>query len=142
MSGYYEKRTHCQYYKLVKEWLESYGEQSSILDIGPADTPVVGWGSFFYRYTIDPKLQSFVPHVTHVRDKWPQGSIYLPKKISVITCLQVLEHIQDVQPFVDAVFSVATYRVIISIPYKWPHKSDSSHVHDPISKEKIRSWTK
>lgn len=139
---YYKSRTHCKYYDLVHKWIDLYGDQESILDIGSADTPVATWGSFRNRYTIDPKVWNGQENVQMIQSEWPQASIYLPNKISVVTCLQVIEHICDVQNFVDAIFDVATYRVIISVPYRWRFGACKSHIHDPINKSKLRIWTK
>ena len=142
MSGFYKQRVNCEYYKLAREWLESYGPRESIIDVGSADTPVASWGNFQRRYVIDPRLKPSSSEVVIVNGRWPDDACQLPKRVSVITCLQVLEHIEDVQPFVDAIFETATHRVILSVPYMWREGRTQSHVHDPVNRRKLRGWTK
>ena len=142
MTGFYAGRTHCKYYKLVKGWLESYGERESILDIGSADTPVASWARFRHRVAIDTRLKPKHPTITVVDGRWPDDAARLPSQVSVITCLQVLEHIEDVQPFVDAIFAAATYRVILSVPYEWAVGKCDSHIQDPVNRRKLRGWTR
>lgn len=142
MSKFYAGRKGHKYYAQVKAWLDSYGERDSILDIGSADTPVASWGTFRHRHTIDPRFQPDLEHVVSVQGHWPEDAGLVPRRVEVITCLQVLEHIQDVQPFVDAIFAAATYRVILSVPYKWKAGATQGHIHDPVSREKLRGWTR
>ena len=142
MSEFYAGRTHCQYYTLVREWLEGYGRRAAILDIGCADTPVASWGDFRNRYALDTRLKPKHPSIITVDGQWPNDAARLPSQVSVITCLQVLEHVEDARPFVDAIFATATYRVILSVPYMWPAGTCESHVNDPINRAKLRGWAK
>jgi hypothetical protein len=100
------------------------------------------WGSFRDRYAIDPRLRPELPEITTVKAEWPAAVAAIPRQVSVITCLQVLEHVADVQPFVDAIFATATYRVILSVPYRWPSGKCTSHVHDPVNRTRLRGWAK
>lgn len=144
MAGFYPGRKNHKYYTQVKKWLESYGPRDSILDIGSADTPVASWGSFQHRYLMEanPKWLPDFPGVIAINGRWPEDAGLVPDRVEVVTCLQVLEHVIDVQPFVDAIFAAATHRVILSVPYKWPAGTCDTHIHDPIDRDKLRAWTR
>lgn len=138
--GFYEKRTNSQYYSVVRGYLESLGPRNSILDVGCWDTPVATWGDFRERYTIDTRNRPALMDVKMVVGTWPKdANLFSP--VSVVTCLQVLEHITDAVPFAAALFATATEYVMISVPYKWAAGQCKWHVHDPIDEVKLEQMT-
>ncbi len=139
--NYWESRQNRQYYSVVKQWVEQLGPCHSIVDIGCRDTPVVTWGTFQHRYSVDIKNRPKLPNVIQIIGSWPDCKEQLPK-CDVVLCLQVLEHLSDPIPFTEALFEHALKTVIISVPYKWSKGAESCHCQDPIDLAKIRSWTR
>jgi hypothetical protein len=141
MTGYWESRKNFGYYVLVKAWLEAIapypgtGEQS-ILDVGCLDTPTATWAAFSKRYTIDlvhdpklPAVQSFVDDFL----TWQP-----PHRMSVVTCLQVLEHLTDdiVHEFGAKLRAISDY-TIVSVPFMWKAGEEPDHKQDPVDLLKL-----
>lgn len=63
------------------------------------------------------------------------------RRYDVVTCLQVLEHIPDAAAFAQQLFACATQLVVISVPFKWKRRPDSGHIHDPVDRAKLATWT-
>lgn len=138
---YWANRKHYKYYTVIQNLLESIGKQESILDIGSCDTPVSTWGDFNYRYTLDIDKYKPLPGVTSIIGSWPQDKSLLNLPVSIITCLQVLEHVENPILFCKEIFDSAKVAVIISVPYKWPNGAEISHIQDPVDEDKLFSWT-
>ncbi len=134
MVRYYNRRKNYNYYTEVKRILESLGKRDSLLDIGCLDTPVSTWGNFNLRVSISPNKRKKLPRVLALLGLWPDLASTLPR-FSVITCLQVIEHVEDYKPFVDAIFDRGDF-IIISLPWKWTKGKCKSHLHDPIDEDK------
>lgn len=143
----WELRQHFGYYVLVKAWLEaislnfnmlntSLNHESSILDVGCLDTPTATWGEFDRRYTVDiahdPKLPDVESFVADFRTWKP------PHRMTVVTCLQVLEHLPDaiVEDFGDKLRTISDY-TIASVPFMWPPGLEADHKQDPIDLAKF-----
>lgn len=140
MSGFYAERASEPYYTVVREMLDNLGQYPSILDVGCWDTPVAAWGQFLYRWSLDTRRRPPITGVQAIMGSWPDYAAYFPP-MSVVTCLQTLEHIVDAGPFAAALFDLATDYVIISVPYKWPAGQCEHHVHDPIDLRKLERIT-
>ena len=67
----------------------------------------------------------------------------LNNKYDVVTCLQVLEHIDDdtVYNFAQKLFTLGNI-VIISVPYMWKKGICKYHKQDPVDETKLYGWTK
>jgi hypothetical protein len=67
-EGYWDSRSHMNYYSTVREWIEELSPGEIILDVGGKDTPVVTWGNFKRRYLLDrmPQVKAY-PGVEHLR---------------------------------------------------------------------------
>ena len=64
-----------------------------------------------------------------------------PGTFDLVLCLQVLEHLECPDAFVEKL--VGTGRIIvISVPYRWPEGRSKYHVQDPIDENKLLAWTK
>lgn len=132
---YWDGRKHMRYYAEVRAMLEALSPAGSLLDVGGWDTPVATWGTFARRYTCDlardPKFNGVRSHVGDFLTWTP------PERMSVATCLQVLEHLPDgtVNRFARRLLAAADV-VIITVPYLWPG-TEPSHFQDPISHEKL-----
>ena len=135
-SRYWSARRHLGYYEVVRRHLEETGPGRILMDVGSHETPVVTFGRFARRIAVDACRCSEFPGVeSHVAD-WLEFE--LGERASVITCLQVLEHLPDaaVGPFARKLLSSADV-VIVSVPYLWPAGQDADHLQDPIDEAKL-----
>ena len=64
----------------------------------------------------------------------------MTKRYDLAICLQVLEHVPQVEAFARKLFDISS-SVLISVPYKWPKGNVKGHIHDPVDEAKLRSWT-
>lgn len=136
MSYYQSRKQSHTYYDLVRHLLRSLGPQESILDVGPADTPVATWGEFKARVAIDLKEQPPLDRVIHVIGDYLDME---PATFSVITCLQMLEHLEDPRPYTEKLIK-ESQTLIVSVPHMWPKDTTKSHKQDPISLKKFLGW--
>ena|SRR3972149_10383793 len=134
-GSYWEERKDLDYYRVVKNWLESLGEQASILDIGCGDCPVASWGAFAERTSLNLEPFPVISGVNCIVANWFD---FKSSNYSVITCLQVLEHLDDkrVTRFVSKIFDHCDI-AIISVPYKWKKGFCEHHLQDPIDMKKF-----
>ena len=64
-------------------------------------------------------------------------------KHDIITCFQVLEHIDDekIDLFVERLLNFGKI-IVISVPYKWKKGMCKSHLQDPVDLKKVLKWFK
>jgi hypothetical protein len=135
--SYWQERSHYNYYQVVKQRL-GYVKGKSLLDIGSADTPVVTWGTFRHRCTVDPHTRlPALPGVTRITGKWPLVDLTGIPRPDVVTCLQVIEHIPDAQVMLFTERLLRFKHLLISVPYMWPAGADPGHLQDPINLRKL-----
>lgn len=115
-------------------------EAKSLLDVGSAGTPYIeNFDWIPKRVTIDISTPYSSKTVEGIKGDF---FTYLPEEqFDFVTCLQVLEHIPDVTTFARKLFDVGR-NVLISVPFEWPEKATSYHVHDPVTEKKLETWTR
>ena len=138
--SYWKPRAGLEYYAVVRSLLDDLGPLGSIADIGSWDTPVATWGDFDQRWTVDHRERPALSGVRQIVGFWPDCASLLPL-CDVATCLQVLEHQDDPEPFCAALFASARHAVILSVPWGWPAGGEPSHKQDPLDAEKLAAWT-
>ena len=128
---YWTERRNLTYYQEVRRLLEELGPMHSILDIGSGGTPVATWGDFSNRYAVDQDPCQSWPGVSFYQCEWVKFDC---PNVDVITCLQVMEHLEDYQQVLDFSNKIAEHcRIaIISVPYEWPQGVCQYHPMDPI----------
>ena len=62
------------------------------------------------------------------------------ERYDLALCLQVLEHVPQVEKFTQKLFDVSR-SVLIPVPYKRPKGNNKDHIHDPVDEAKLRAWT-
>lgn len=139
--SYWKPRENLEYYAVVKSLLESLGPLGSLADIGCWDTPVATWGDFDQRYTVDCRERPTLSGVRQIVGSWPDCASLLPL-CDVVTCLQVLEHLDEPEPFCAALFAAARRAVIVSVPWQWPAGNEPSHRQDPVGGDQLEKWTR
>jgi glycosyltransferase involved in cell wall biosynthesis len=140
-EAYWESRRHMRYYRETVALVQRHcPDAASVLDVGARDTPVASWFSWIpARTAIDLDTQPRVPGATNIRGDF---LAYAPEQpFDVVLCLQVLEHLDDPEPFVRRLFAVGR-NVVISVPYHWPKGMVKEHVQDPVDERKLLCWTK
>jgi hypothetical protein len=138
--SYWTQREQLEYYAVVRRWLDDMGPLASILDVGCLDTPVATWGEAAERWTVDTRNRPAILGVKPIIDRWPDCATLVPC-CDVVTCLQVLEHLDDPRPFCAALFDHARRAVVVSVPWGWRTGAEPSHRQDPVGSEKLRAWT-
>ena len=137
---YWSRRSSMMYYKYIDVLVKAFAYQAeSIIDIGSANTRYIESFDWIpHKFTLDIKNPYRSPNVTAIETDF---LTYAPEqKFDFVICLQVLEHIPQVEEFAQKLFTLAD-RVLISVPYMWPKGSDPTHIHDPVDEEKIKQWT-
>lgn len=138
-ADYWTRRKHLMYFKYVDVMVRAIGrDATSIIDIGSKNCGYLDW--FYWiddKASLDLNEPYSAPGVRSIQANlfdWQPDKLY-----DVALCLQVMEHVPDVQAFGAKLLSVARH-VIISVPYKWREDAAATHVHDPIDRSKFRSW--
>lgn len=138
--SYWESRKHLQYYRYIESLLASKSGDS-IIDVGGHDTPMVLSGQFKKRVVLSLwplDVDKRFPSVEYRIEDFMSASV---EKFDFVMCLQTLEHIVDVEAFTSKLFEISTGKVLISVPYQWPKGLEREHVQDPVTMEKVESWT-
>lgn len=139
-ESYWLRRSDMMYYKYIDTLVKAFAYNAkSIIDIGSANTKYIE--EFYWipqKYTLDVKK----PYSSSVVKAIEADFLtYSPdQKFDFVTCLQVLEHIPEVDKFAKKLFEISD-RVLISVPYLWPEGSEFDHVNDPVDKGKLKKWT-
>ena len=136
---YYERRKDLFYYKKLKEILMMVCRESdAILDVGSYGIDMLSF--------LPCKTKKSIDLNTPYSDDETEGIIgdyleYKTEHLDVVTCYQVLEHIDDdkVVRFARKLLQDARM-VIISVPYVWPNGFCKWHRQDPVSVNKLISW--
>lgn len=140
MESYWKSRKECRYYKKVIELIQDYGvDCKSIIDVGSANTELLKEMIFEEKVCLDYDKVPDVPGIKSIKCdfyKWTND-----KKYDIVTCLQVLEHLDNPEAFAKKLFDLSQKIVIISVPYKWKKGFCKYHVQDPVDENKILSWT-
>lgn len=138
--GYWGSRTGLKYYRTAVRYARLFAPRArSVLDVGSADCEYINRLDWVPdRVRLDRRRLTPLPGVTDVRANFMRFDP--DRRFDLILCLQVLEHLDEPEPFVRKLFAQGRV-VIISVPYKWPLRPDSSHVQDPVDEEKFLSWT-
>jgi hypothetical protein len=138
-GAYWRERTDLLYYSYVRFIVRCVGRDAqSILDVGTGSCPYLEWFHWIpEKWSIDIRapyssdtVQSIVGNVRDVE---------FGRKFDICTCLQVLEHVQDVEPFARRLLEVARL-VVVSVPYKWPAGTTKGHKNDPVSLSDLHRW--
>lgn len=138
-AKYANDRKDLNYYKKVKDYICDLPCNESIMDVGCGGTDVVLVGDFKYRTVVNrEELNVEYPNTNVIIGDWLKVSVC---KHEIITCCQVLEHLQDkeIEPFIKKLQEKSKY-LIVSVPYKWKKGSCQYHKQDPIDEEKFFGW--
>jgi hypothetical protein len=133
---YWEKRHNMRYYKVIERYLDDIGPGEVLLDVGCGETPIVTYGEFRRRISVDVQPRPGLPGVEAIVGDWML--VKCPFRASVAICLQTLEHLPDrvVCDFARKLRQISDV-VLVSVPYKWPVGFCEWHKQDPIDEGKL-----
>ncbi len=137
---YWQERSDFMYYKYIDFMVRVAGSRAkSIIDVGSGNSPYLEWFDWIEeKISIDIRAPYSSARVQSITANILEYDF--EKKYDICMCLQVLEHVQDPQPFAHKLFELSD-TVIISVPYKWPKGTSKGHVQDPVDEEKLEKWT-
>lgn len=139
IKEYINKRKNNRYYTYLKSLLMTIcREDDSILDVGSRGIDMLSFLPCKTKKSIDLKYPYSDEYTEGITGDYLE---YHPDELDVITCFQVLEHIEDNQVGVFAKKLLSDARIaIVSLPYMWPKTMCKWHVQDPVDVDKIISW--
>ena len=138
VDQYWKKRSLMMYYKYIDFMVQAFAaDAKSLIDIGTADTQYIeNFDWIPNKYALDIKNPYGSAAVKSIEIDFLD---YQPEeKFDFVTCLQVLEHIPNVEEFAKKLLKISN-RVLISVPYMWPEGSEDEHIHDPIDLQKVNT---
>lgn len=137
--SYWERRQNSVYLEYVSGLVRFVGRDArSILDVGSRNCPYLDWFDWIpRRVSLDLDRPYRSETVEGIRADFLSHEF--AERFDVCLCLQVLEHIPDVERFARKLLAVSP-RVIVSVPYRWPVGQNKNHIHDPVDEQKIRDW--
>lgn len=136
---YWARRSDLLYYRYVDAVMRAAAaEARSMIDVGTNGCPYLEWFDWI------PERVSFDLESPYRSDtvQGIEGNLFehrFERRFDVCTCLQVLEHVPDAAAFARRLQEIARL-VIVSVPLKWPKGAVKSHVHDPVTAEKLEGW--
>ncbi|ENH98078.1 hypothetical protein J416_01899 [Gracilibacillus halophilus YIM-C55.5] len=138
-KDYWNRRMYMFYYQYIDFLVRAFASDAHrLLDVGTANTQYIEnfeWIPEKFSLDIENPYQS--PNVTAIEQDFFQ---YTPARdFDFVTCLQVLEHIPNVEDFAQKLLAISD-KVLISVPYMWPEGSEEGHIHDPINLDKVNRW--
>jgi len=136
---YWRNRMDLMYYSYIDYIMRTVARDAkSMIDIGTANCPYLEWFDWIdKRVSFDLENPYQSKTVKGVKGDFLKHRFR--KRYDVCTCLQVLEHIPDVERFARKLFELSDL-VIVSVPYRWPATVADDHIHDPIDYEKLTGW--
>lgn len=137
-GSYWEKRCDLMYYQYFKFIIRCIGvDAKSFLDVGSGNSPYLEWFDWIpQKVSVDKKVPYISENVQGI--KGDIHKINFDQVFDICTCLQVLEHVPEVEDFSGRLLEVGKI-LLISVPYKWPPGS-KGHIHDPVDLGKVVDW--
>ena len=141
VSSYVQRRQTQIYYRYVSRLVRGVAPRiESILDVGSGKTSCLEKFDWIpIRKTIDIAHPYTSESVEGIKADFLEHEV--DERYDLALCLQVLEHIPQVEEFTQKLFDVSR-SVLITVPYKWPKGSIKGHIHDPVDEAKLRAWTR
>jgi hypothetical protein len=137
---YWGERKNLHYYSKVVELAREFApDATTVLEVGPRDTPFLEQFEWIpSKTTIDRYFQPVVRGATNLQGDFLK---FEPQHLfDLVLCLQVLEHLESPQLFAQKLLDTGKI-IIISVPYKWRAGYCKWHVQDPVDDDKLLTWT-
>lgn len=136
--AYWGERADLLYYQYVYFVCRVVGrDANSALDVGSRGTPYLEWLDWIEeRVSIDLEIPYSSQDVTGIKADF--FDFEPGRKFDLTTCLQVLEHVPDVEQFGKKLLDISEH-LVVSVPYLWSGNVPG-HVNDPVSLKKLNHW--
>jgi hypothetical protein len=137
-SRYWENRSEFVYLFVAKTISQLIASNANVVaDVGSNGTPILEWfPEVPLRYSVDLKKPYRAANIRSIKDDFLN---WVPsRKVNVLTCFQVMEHLAQPELFAQKMLSLADV-CIVSVPYKWS-AGISFHPQDPVDEEKMLAW--
>lgn len=138
-ATYWSKRSDLLYYQYVRYMVRCVGaEAASLVDVGTHQSPYLEWFDWI------PEKVSVDLHKPYrsATVRGVEGNIHsltFPERFDLCTCLQVLEHVPEPEPFARRLLEMCRL-LMVSVPWKWPAGRLKTHVNDPVDLDKLAAW--
>jgi len=138
MKSYAEKRKNLSYYKYIRNiiYLLSIGKDS-IIDIGSNGVDIISHTECKLKISLDRGNPIKKQGVVSIKEDFFE--YYTEQHFDIVTCFQVLEHIEDASKFANKLLSIGKI-IFISVPYKWKKGYCEWHCQDPVDEHKLDKW--
>ena len=141
MNTYFERRKQEPYYKYVRTLLGVLAfNANSVCDVGSNGTDMISWLPCKKKVSIDLRKPLIAEGVRSIKADFLKYDF--KRKFDIVTCFQVLEHIDDenVQAFANKLTTITKHLLIVSVPHKWSKGACKGHLQDPVDESKFISW--
>jgi len=139
-SDYWEKRKDSIYLHAVQQICRKFASRpSAVIDVGSNGTPILEWHRDGANRLVS--IDLICPYTAPGVESLTQDFLnYSPDEpFDLLTCLQVLEHVEDPHAFAQRLLLTCKL-IVVSVPYKWATGSCLAHRHDPVDEQKMFSW--
>ena len=138
-GGYWKRRSDLLYYQYFRYMIRCIGPNAqSMVDVGSGNSAYLEWFDWIpERISVDIQTPYNSPTVRGVEADIQSWRI--DKPFDICSCMQVLEHVPEAEPFARRLLELGNL-VLISVPYKWPVGQTKGHVNDPVDLEKVTAW--
>lgn len=139
LEAYWRERRDAVYIHVCRQLIKVIGSSAQVVaDIGSNRTPTL---DFFpgspTKYSVDPGSPYDGADVIPVREDFFHWNP--PTRVQVVSCLQVMEHVENVRAFAARLLELGEV-VLISVPFMEPPGLNEGHVHSRIKLESVEDW--
>ena len=137
---YWRNRMDLMYYAYIDYMIRTIGRDAkTLIDIGTANCPYLEWFDWIpERVSFDRATPYASKSVRGLQGDFLDHD-FGDQRFDIVTCLQVLEHVPQPKRFARKLLSIGD-RVVVSVPYRWPSRAVSDHLHDPVTYQKLTRW--
>jgi 2-polyprenyl-3-methyl-5-hydroxy-6-metoxy-1,4-benzoquinol methylase len=139
-SDYWEQRKDAIYIYITKQICrKSCFNPISVIDIGSNSTPTLEWHRKNGVRLVSLDLEN--PYISEGVESIRADFIdyILDQRFDLLTCLQVLEHVEEPEKFAQKLLNSGKV-LVVSVPYKWSKGACVYHIHDPVDEKKMFDW--
>lgn len=137
--SYKEERKDYLYYKIIREILSIIQQgNNSIIDVGSNGVDLLSPLRLKDKVSVDLVEPVVADDIKSYKIDFFD---YKPDQyFDIVTCFQVIEHVQEAQSFTKKLQETGKI-LLISLPFKWNNGTCQYHCQDPVDEKKIFSWT-